>query len=268
MTPQAAAGSVQLPHDVAALAVHSGMGPHLQTYQLKRLGVWRWLGFGVFIGGALVFAIAGAATGAWPAVLVGLLIAAPFVAIAYQFPEFNPSRARRRVYLFQSGFIFADGKGGLADYRWDAIAWVTQKIVERYVNGVHVGTNYLYTIARRDGRVLKLNQLVAGIAELGRQISQEVTRVKLPGAVALVQQGQTVGFGDLGIHAHGLVSSQGSVLPWREVEAVQVVQGQVKLRQAGKWLAWSSKPAAEIQNLYVFLTLADQLQRAAHGRAA
>ena len=266
MAPQTAAGSVQLPPDVAALAVHRAMGPHLRSYQLKRIGVWRWIGFGVFIGGALVLAIAGAVNGVWLAVPAGLLIAAPFVAIAYQFPEFNPGRARRRVYLFQDGLIFADGRGGLADYRWDAIAWVTQKIVERYVNGIYTGTNYLYTIAHRDGRILKLNQLFAGIAELGRQVSQEVTRVKLPGALALVQQGQTVGFGDLGIHAQGLVSSRGAVLPWREVEAVQVVQGHVKLRQAGKWLAWSSKPAAEIQNLFVFLTLADQLQRAAHGR--
>ena len=98
MTPQTVTGSVQLPPDVAALAVHTAMGPHLRTYQLKRIGVWRWIGFGTFIAIGLAIIVAGVLTGGAPyAIPIGLLFIVPFVAIAYQFPEFNSSRARRRV---------------------------------------------------------------------------------------------------------------------------------------------------------------------------
>src|ERR1051325_9826316 len=108
MTADTAAGSVQLPHDVAALAVHTAMGPYLRGYRLKRIGLWRWIGFGAFVATGLVIIVAGVLTGGAPyAIPIGLLFIVPFVAIAYQFPEFNPNRARRRVYLFQNGFIFA-----------------------------------------------------------------------------------------------------------------------------------------------------------------
>jgi hypothetical protein len=33
----------------------------------------------------------------------------------------------------------------------------------------------------------------------------------------------------------------------------------VRIRKAGKWLSWSKVQAREIPNLYVFLTLVDQI---------
>jgi hypothetical protein len=266
MAPHVAVGGVQLPPDVAALASHRQFGPHLRTYLPKRLGAGRLVLFTLFIGAPLVLAVVAAASGVWVGTALCLAFVLCFGAFLSRAPNFNRTLAARRVHLFQHGFIQAGGKGTLADYRWDAIAWVQQRITKRYVNGVHIGTFYVYTIARRDGPVLKLTEFYEGIAELGRQISQEVTRVKLPNAIALLQQGQTVSFGDLAISTDGIVSSRNGLLPWRELDEVQVVQGYVKLRKAGKWLAWSNKPAAVIPNRFVFLTLADQLQRAAHGR--
>jgi hypothetical protein len=93
-----------------------------------------------------------------------------------------------------------------------------------------------------------------------------VTRVHLPLAATALEQGHTVPFGDLAISSAGIVSSRHGLLPWAELEEVQLQQGYVRLRKAGKWLSWSNKPASEIPNLFVFLTLADQLQRAAHRR--
>jgi len=217
MTPQTALGGVQLPPDVAALAYQRELGQHLRTYLPKRPGLGMLVLLVLSTGIPFVVAVLLAINGAWPPAGFCLLLAALFAATALRFPTFNRKLAARRVYLFQHGIIHA-GKRGLADYRWDAIAWVMQQITDQ-----------------------------------------------LPNAVALVQQGQTVGFGDLGINAEGLVSTRHGVLPWRELQEVQVVQGYVKLRRAGKWLPWSNQPAAKIPNLFVFLTLADQLQRAAHG---
>ncbi|OLB82543.1 MAG: hypothetical protein AUI14_00415 [Actinobacteria bacterium 13_2_20CM_2_71_6] len=262
MTQQMA---VQLPPDVAGLAYQRQLGPHFASYLPKRASVLRLAGLGVFIVSPFALAVLAAVHGVWLGTLIGVGFGLFFGSFLLRAPNFNRKLAARRVYVFEHGFIHADGSGALADYRWDAIAWLTQRITNRYVNGIHVGTFYVYTVARKDGPVLKLTEFYDGIAQLGRTISEQVTRDKLPGAVALLQQGQTVGFGDLGISTAGIVSTKHGLLPWTELDEVKVVQGYVKLRRAGKWLPWSNKPAAAIPNLYVFLTLADQLQRAAHG---
>ncbi len=262
--PRTAPGGVQLPPEVAALAFQRQLGPHLHTFLPKQLGLGKLVLHLALILVPLAVGVAAVAAGIWVVVVLCLFLAGLFGFFLFRHPNLNPRVAARRVHLFQNGFVHDGGKG-LVDYRWDAIAWVQQKITEQYYNGVHVGTFHIYTVARKDGPIVKLTVFFDGIADLGRHISEQVTRVKLPNAIALVEQGQTVSFGDLAINAQGLVSSRHGLLPWRELEQVQVVQGYVKLRKAGKWLAWSNKPAADIPNLYVFLTLASVLQRAARG---
>lgn len=253
-----------LPPDVATLAYQRQLGPHVATYLPKYLASWRLFGLLLFaaapLGLAVLLAIVGQPLGAVLCGLLGLM----FVGFLVYSPNFSRKLAARKVHVFTQGFIQANAAGPVGDYRWDAIASVQQKIINRYVNGVHTGTTYLYTVTRGDGAVAKLTQFYEGIAELGQTISREVTRVQLPGAIDAIQHGQTVPFGDLAISAAGIVSARHGLLPWQELDQVRVVQGYVKLRKAGKWLPWSHKPAAEIPNLFVFLTLADQLQRAAH----
>jgi hypothetical protein len=253
-----------LPPDVATLAYHRQLGPHVATYLPKYLPSWRLFLLLLFAGGpiglAVILVVAGQPVIAVLCGLFGVL----FLGILLYSPNFSRKLAGRKVYVFAQGFIQAGAAGPVGDYRWDAIASVQQKITERYVNGIHTGTTYLYTVTRGDGAVVKLTQFYEGIAELGQTISREVTRVQLPRAIEAIQHGQTVPFGDLAIGVAGIVSARHGLLPWNELDQVRVVQGYVKLRKAGKWLPWSHKPAAEIPNLFVFLTLADQLQRAAH----
>jgi hypothetical protein len=167
------------------------------------------------------------------------------------------------VYVFEAGLLWSDGRGTLDGYRWDAIMSVKQKIVRQSTYGVHTATTYLYTITRNDGKVLKLTQFYAGIAQLGQGVTEQVARVHLPHAYAAIQRGETVPFGDLAVNAAGVVSGRHGLLPWTDLDGVSVVNGYVSLRKAGKWLPWSGKAASDIPNLFVFLTLAEQLQRAA-----
>ncbi len=256
---------LDLPPDVAGFAHAHRFGRLVAAYRPKHLGLWQLGGLLLFALGPLAFAVMFLAVyggSAWPMVPLMLALAAPFWWMLLFSPNVNRRRDAQRVYVFEGGLVHADGT--LTEYPWPAIMSVQQKIVRQYVNGVYTGTRYLYTVTRNDGRVLKLTQFFDGIAQLGQGISEQVARVHLPHAVAAIQRGETVPFGDLGVHGSGLVSARHGLLPWAELEQVQVVQGYVRLRRAGKWLAWSNKPAADIPNLYVFLTLADQLQQAAH----
>jgi len=43
------------------------------------------------------------------------------------------------------------------------------------------------------------------------------------------------------------------------VEAVKIARGIITISREGQWLSWSKVQAGEIPNLYVFLTLVDQI---------
>jgi uncharacterized protein DUF6585 len=254
-----------LPPDIATLARARELGALLATYPAKRLTPGRWVAFGFLI--ALLWGLAAvpvlAGPDAWPMTAIFGALGLVFVALLLRTPNFSRAQARRRVYAFEHGIVHVDRSGTPADYRWDAIMSVKQKIVRRTTYGVETARNYLYTVTRNDGTVLKLTEFFDGIAQLGQGISEQVARVHLPHAYAAIQRGETVPFGDLAVNAAGVVSVRHGVLPWYQLEGVNVFNGYVRLRKAGKWLPWSGKPASEIPNLYVFLTLADQLQRTA-----
>jgi hypothetical protein len=258
---------LNLPPDIVGYTHPQRLGRPVAVYHPKRLAVWRVVLLSLFflgmVGLGLVFVAAFGVSG-WPLLLIFGGLSIPFLLILLRSPNFNRRQAARRVYVFEYGLLHVDGKGALGEYPWHSIMSVQQKIVEQYVNGIHTGTTYLYTVTRNDGTVLKLTHFFNGIAQLGQGISQQVTQIHLPHAVAAIQRGETVPFGDLAVNAAGVVSVRHGLLPWAELDEVRVVQGYVRLRKAGKWLPWSHKPAAEIPNLFVFLTLADQLQRAAH----
>ncbi|MEN3304183.1 MAG: hypothetical protein V7603_385 [Micromonosporaceae bacterium] len=249
-----------VPRNVADFARAREFGAHLATYRPRTLrrGVAMLLGLagGLCLLGALVAVLAEV----WPAGLACAALGALFLYLLARTPGFSGRQAAKRVDVFENGFIQSDGSGPRADFRWDSIGSVCQRITRNYTNGLYTGTTYLYKITRHDGVTTKLTEFYDGIAALGETIAREVGQVQLPRAMEAIQHGQTVIFGDLALNAGGIACTGRGSVPWTDIERVQVNRGYVSLRRAGKWLAWSSKPASQIPNLFVFLTLADLLQ--------
>jgi hypothetical protein len=249
-----------VPRDVADLARARDLGPHLATYRPRALRRGMALLFGLAGCLCLLGALVAVLAEAWPAGLGCAVLGVLFLYLLARTPGFSGRQAAKRVDVFEDGFIQSDRTGPRADFRWDAIGTVCQRITKNYTNGIYTGTTYLYTIRRHDGVCVKLTEFYDGIASLGETIAGEVGRVQLPRAMAAIQHGETVIFGDLALNAGGIACTGRGSVPWTDVERVQVNRGYVSLRRAGKWLAWSSRPASQIPNLVVFLTLADLLQ--------
>lgn len=252
-----------IPPDVAQLAHTRGLGRLTGSYGAKRVRLIPFIGLALLAGGPLVLAAYFAVRGNWGGALIVVALGGLFLFLLLRTPNISRRQAAKRIYVFEQGFIQVDRTGPRAYFRWDAVGSVLQRITRNYTNGVYTGTTYLYTITRSDGVTVRLTHFYEGIAALGETIAREVTRVQLPRAIAAIQQGQTLGFGDLAINAAGIACAGRGSVPWREIEQVQVNRGYVSLRRAGKWLAWSGKPAAQIPNLFVFLTLAEQLRATA-----
>ncbi len=260
MARQALPGSDRVPADIAELAQARQLGTHVATYRppplRRRTAVYACTGVLCLLA-APVFVLAEL----WPVGLVFAAIGALFLYLLARTPGFSGRHAKARVDVFEHGFIQSDHSGPRADFRWDTIASVCQRITRNYRSGIYTGTTHLYTITRDDGVSVKLTQVYAGIAELGQTIAREVSRVQLPRAMAAIEQGKTVRFGDLTLDAGGIACTGLGLVSWNEIEQVEVNRGYVCMRRAGKWLSWSSKPASQIPNLFVFLSLTELLQR-------
>jgi hypothetical protein len=247
MTPQPMyAAAPPLPPAVATAATQWQLGPLQRVFTPKRVN-WFVLTFMILVG--LATAVIG----------VGLIL----LYFAVRTPNIWPAQAAKRLYVFELGFIVADKPGEPQVFHWDGVDTVFQRIVRRSTYGVTVNTEYRYTITRRDGYTIKITNFWDGVEELGRHINHNVSIALLPRMRAALAQGQSIQFGDITLSA-AEVRGKRHTATWSQVRSITVQNGYVRVNLQGKFLSLSTKPAAAIPNLPLFLTLADQLRQAAH----
>jgi hypothetical protein len=183
------------------------------------------------------------------------------------------------AYEFDHGFVWQPEDAEPQAYRWDQVATVNWYASQQYVNGAYTGTQFWLMLTSTDGRSLKLSGTCKDPAAKGgrnadprapayllyqflHRARDTVSAVQLPGAIAALNRGEQLAFGDLQISATGIQAPKG-YLPWSWVKAVTVYQGRISVSQQGKFLALSSQAAAQIPNCQLFLTLAQTLTRQA-----
>lgn len=241
--------SEPLPESVASLAAAQGLGALRATFLPKRLGTGR-------VVGHIVFG------------LFGLLIIVPglyfFWLLTTKYPNFSRKQAAKRLYLFEQGLIVSGDAGPTGCIRWDRVT-VYQEITKTYVNGVYVGTTYLYTLTNPDGTAVELTNFFADPDVWGQAVQTEVARAQLPAVLSVLEQGQTVRFADIAVNASGVSTPKHGSVTWDEIEKVSVVNGTVYLTKAGKRRAWSGQRVKTIPNFLLFMAVVDHLraQRAA-----
>ncbi|MFD9125628.1 DUF6585 family protein [Kitasatospora sp. NPDC059571] len=245
--PTAAPPAQQLPQDVVHLATAEGLGTFWETFLPKRLGAVRMTGL-------VLFALFGLAL----FVLPGLF----FVWMLVQSPNLNRKQAAKRIHLFERGLIVADHTGPVGCFRWDSMA-ALQQITERYANGIHVGTSYLYTLYTRDGSTLKLTNFYEQPERWGAAIQQEITRAQLPGVLESLRRGETVRFGDLAVTTGGIATPKRGAVEWSQIQGLEVKNGVVFLKKSGKFLPWSNTQVGQIPNFFLFLATVDAIRRRA-----
>ncbi len=164
-----------------------------------------------------------------------------------------------RVYVGSEGFAFSRGSK-LDAFRWDQVESMWQRVTRRYMNGIYTGTQHKYTIRGLDGRQVVLNDRITNVERLGNVISDMVTRVKLPEAIAAFKAGSTVTFGPLSVSMQG-VSNSKELISWDQIKEFRVNNGMVTVKKEGKWLSWSSIQVANIPNFFIFLALVNAIMK-------
>lgn len=169
----------------------------------------------------------------------------------------------QKVYLFQHGFIVIRW-GRLSVYPWTQIQTIRQRITRVYRQSTfggnkYMGTRYIYTIQRADGKTLKLDGVVQDIAELGEAITRRFNAFFFPTALASLTTGATVTFGPWSIDLQGIRSAKG-MLPWSAVGDYSIIMGRIHIF-TNKRALWASHPVQRIPNVFVFIALVDYMRK-------
>jgi hypothetical protein len=259
-----------LPPDVAALATAHQLGAYRETFPPGK----RWRIVGIGLGGGLAMLLFGeilntsSTDGPGTALLiVGLLCLVGFAVIpAVTGPLLIPALRRRTYTVFENGVVHLTGKGPQV-YRYDQAVSVYAAITRVRYNGIPTGTNYHYTMTFADGRTLKLGTMSTDMSRLGPLLQTLIANAQIPRFWQVLLTGAPVNFGTFTISLAGIATDRKAMVPWAQIKGVQVVNGQVSVNVAGKWLALGSTQARKIPNLYTFLALTDHLRAYAAAQA-
>jgi hypothetical protein len=230
---------------VVALAQRENLGEYRMSYRAAKIKT-------IQLVGQLIFGI----------LFLILVVGIFFLVLAFMTPNLNSKRAAKRLHFFERGLILAEASGPVAFYTWDSIS-VLQAITQRYVNGVYVGTTYIYTLLTRDGKKVKVTNFYEKPTEWGPAIQASITRAQLPGVVASLESGASVTFGPLVINRGGIATGSKS-LRWDEIKEIDVNQGYLRIKKTSGWSRWSTKPVSQIPNFFVFFAAANHLREQTH----
>lgn len=166
-----------------------------------------------------------------------------------------------RVYIYSEGFAYTRGSK-LDAFRWSEIESMWQRVTRRYMNGIYTGTQHKYTIRGLNGQQIVLNDRITNVEQVGNIISDMVTRIKLPEAIAAFKAGSTINFGSLSVNTQGVGNGK-ETIAWEQIKEFRVSNGIVTVKKEGKWLNWSSIQVANIPNLFVFFALVGAIRKQA-----
>ena len=78
-------------------------------------------------------------------------------------------------------------------------------------------------------------------------------------AIATYNEGRDISFGSITVSKEKL-TVEGEVFSWAEIEAIQIKNGAISVKQKnGSWFNQVNVQVIDIPNIFVFLTLVEQL---------
>ena len=170
------------------------------------------------------------------------------VAIAWQ-------ERKTRIVVFERGFAY-QRPHRVECVRWDALSTVRMKSWQRW------GTRtYRCQLDLKDGNRMNFTKNTIdfpAIAHLCDRIQVELTSRQFPPALEAFDRGETLRFGPIAVNRIGITKS-GKCLPWNGIEKIQLQNGCLVILQSPNSLVWPDATPDTVPNVFVFLTLAQQI---------
>jgi hypothetical protein len=239
-----------IPSDVLQQAAAYQLGTHTQTYK-RRFSPIVAVGIAVIV--SILDIIVLVAILVASGYFLGILIVIPIAMIV--FAGYSLALGNTQIYVFTNGLIQA--KGQQRDViRWDQIEATWQRVIRTRYSYFYSSTSYKYTVRRSDGATFKFGSPLKDVANLGKTLQQEVSRLHTPRAIAAYDSGVPVTFGMFTLGTLG-ISNGRETLPWNMVKGIDVNGGMIFVKKEGQLLRWASADVSSIPNYPVFVNVAN-----------
>ncbi|MFE6924043.1 DUF6585 family protein [Nocardia sp. NPDC057663] len=252
---------VDVARHVAGVAAGAGLGSHRAAYAPTVIAWNRIRTVGAIAGVALAatvlaFVIDQAGL-AWITGLIAIGASFGFALDAAQAWWHERETAGNRLAIYDHGVVaVVGGRTGVA--RFDSTT-VLQKIVRKRANGGPVITACTYTLTDPAGQHFVIDSSFVHADQWGQWIQQAVTEAQLPQALAAVQSGHRLGFGDIWLTASEIGARNKSV-PWHQVQGLRTVSGYAEISVEDRWFGLNSTSIADIPNFFVLHALVERLR--------
>ncbi len=242
-------GAAAVPPDVLQQAATYQLGTHEQTYKPRFSPI---VAVGIAAIVSILDLIVLVAILLASGYFLGILIVIPIAMIV--FAGYSLALGNTQIYVFTNGLIQAKGQQRNV-IRWDQIEATWQRIVRtRYY--FYYSTSYKYTVRRSDGATFTFGSPLKDVANLGKTLQGEVSRLHTPRAIAAYDSGVPVTFGIFTLGTLG-ISNGRETLPWNMVKRIDVSGGMVFVHKEGQLLRWASSDVSSIPNYPVFINVAN-----------
>jgi hypothetical protein len=243
----------QVPPEVRAAAAEHGLGDHALTHRTGRGDPWYAAGGTVFLA-AVTFAIA-----VGPATSGGLLgVLALFTGLGALSCLAATVRALlvagTELYLFAHGLVYVKG-GSTTVFPWHDTE-LRRSVVQQQNSPK---PDYRYWLWRPGSPSVELSPTL-GLHDFGPEVERRLTAERAPADLDAVVAGQRIEYGPFAVDLSGLATRKATI-PWPQIRAVEVKNGQVQVWQADERRA-QSVDVAKVPNVFVFLALVETMREA------
>ncbi len=248
---------VPLSQLIHLMAEYQKLGTHRQTFLPAPASDSLVRGYGIVAGGFTAVGVICVTVGAYPGALAIGLIALVPASMAFFRGRRNRRHRTARLDLFEFGMTVYRSGEQVAGFRWNS-AEVRQQVIP-FQNSAH--TEYSLQMSGPDGAEAAFDDTLFGEArEWGRAIQSAVTLAQLPRAVAAIDDGATVHFGEIALDLTALYF-RSRAYAWEQIQLIDARSGLVRMKVDGSWV--SLTPVGQIPNFYIFNELAERLRLAA-----
>ncbi len=248
---------VPLSQLIHLMAEYQKLGTHRQTFLPAPASDTFVRGCGIVAGGFMAVGVICVTVGAYPGALaVGLLGLVP-ASMAFLRGRRNRRHRAARLDLFDFGMTVYRSGEQVAGFRWNT-AEVRQQVIPFQTSAP---TEYSLRMSGPDGAEAAFDDTLFGEArDWGRAIQSAVTLAQLPRAVAAIDDGATVQFGEITLDLAALYF-RSRAYTWEHIQLIDARSGLVRMKVDGNWV--SLTPVGQIPNFYIFNELAERLRVAA-----
>ncbi|WP_239476516.1 DUF6585 family protein [Nocardia arizonensis] len=245
--------TVPLTQLIHLMSEYLKLGAHRQTFLPVPVADDALLrGFTIVAGGFAILGVICVTVGAvGGGIAIGLVAAIPAALAIWRGRRRNRAA---RLDLFDFGMTVYRAGERVQGFRWDT-AEVRQQVIT-FQSGTP--SEYSMEMTGPDGAHAVFDDILfAEGTEWGKTIHSAITATQLPRAVAAIDSGETVEFGDLGLNLDALIF-RGENFPWERIQLIDARSGLVRIKVDGRWQ--SLVAVAAIPNFYIFNELAERLR--------